>query len=133
MFRRAVASPTAITAILLLQFVPLVLFPPASFAPTTQEWWLSAMLAVLVIVADFYLLVRHTTATWPWNLISFAQGFNIISRLMMLWPHATVGSGSNAYVNWAYIVLTLSSILLSVFMLWFTEQPEVHMRIAARA
>ncbi len=123
-------SRAGTTAVLLLQFIPLILFPADSFSPQTQEWWLPAILAVLVIFADVELIVRRSHAIWPWNLMSFAQGFNIISRLMMIWPHATVNVGSATVLNTPYILLTLLSILLSAFLLIYLERPEVRMSMA---
>jgi hypothetical protein len=127
MLRRALTTPGAIITLLILQFVPLVLFPPASFAPTTQEWWLPVLLAVMVIISEVELIVRRSSAAWPWYLLSFAQGFNIISRLMMVWPHATLTVGKETVINGPYLILTALSLALSVFLLWYAELPEVRM------
>ncbi len=127
MQRRAIARPRVIIAVLLLQFVPLVLFPPASFSPTTQEWWLPVVLAGLVLWADLELIVRRNTQVWPWNLMAFSQGFNIISRLMMLWPHATVTVNKANTLNVPYIALTFASMALSAFLLWYQELPDVRL------
>lgn len=127
MQRRAIAHPRVIIVVLLLQFVPLVLFPPASFSPTTQEWWLPVVLAVLVLWADLELIVRRSDQVWPWNLMAFSQGFSIISRLMMLWPHATVTVNNVDTLNVPYIALTFVSMALSAFLLWYTELPDVRL------
>ena len=125
--RDVIAHRKVIVAVLILQLVPLVLFPGASFSTKTQEWWLPVLLAVLVLVADFELIIRRSTNVWPWYLISFSQGFNIISRLMMLWPHATKTFGGATVANLPYIVLTLAAMGLSVLLLWYTELPEVRL------
>jgi hypothetical protein len=125
MQRTAIASRPAIVALLLLQFIPLLLFPVSTFSLTNQEWWLPLLLCVLVLAADIALIFRRSDADWPWKLISFAQGFNIISRLMMLWPNATVQSGDAWIPDWPYIILTLISIAMSAFLLWYTDKPEV--------
>ena len=127
MERRAIANPGLIITVLILQLIPLVLFPPQSFAPTTQEWWLPVLLAIMVIVADVYLIVLRTPAPWPWYLLSFAQGFNIISRLMMIWPHSATQVNKVWVFNPAYVSLSLISILMSAFVLWYTELPDVRM------
>jgi len=127
MQRRAIAHPTVIIVVLVLQFIPLVLFPPASFSPTTQEWWLPVVLAVLVLWADLELIVRRSDQVWPWNLMAFSQGFSIISRLMMLWPHATVSVKNVDTLNVPYIALTFISMALSAFLLWYTELPDVRL------
>ena len=131
-FRQAIASRGVIVAILLLQVVPLLLFPPETFAPTTQEWWLPALLVAMALIASGELILRRSDKLWPWYLISFAHGFNIISRIMMIWPKATIGSGDNATVNWDYLSLTLLSMLLSALMLWYTEQSKVRIGLLRR-
>ena len=123
--RQSLAKPNIITLILFLQFIPLVLFPLASFGGNTQEWWLPVLLAILVILAVYQLVVRHTIAQWPWYVVAFAQGFNIISRLMMIMPHATVNQAGVQVANYLYLVLTVVSMLLSIFYLWYTELPDV--------
>ncbi len=133
MLRRAITTPGAIVALLILQFVPLVLFPPQSFSPTTQEWWLPVLLTVMVIISEVELIVRRSSASWPWYLLSFAQGFNIISRLMMVWPHATLTVGKETVINGPYLILTALSLALSVFLLWYAELPEVRMGLLRKA
>ena len=128
--RKSLTGQKAIMAILILQIVPLILFPLSSFSPDTQEWWLPVMLAILAFVGVFQLTVRHSQEGWPWYLIGFAQGFNIISRLMMLMPHATFLQDGGQVFNAPYVILTIISMLLSAFMLWFIELPEVRLKIA---
>jgi hypothetical protein len=127
MQRGAITSRKVIIAMLVLQFIPLILFPLESFSTNTQEWWLPVLLAALVLMADFELVVRRSSQPWPWYLMSFSQGFNIISRLMMLWPHATRTVGGTTVANVPYILLTLVSMGLSVLLLWYTELPEVRL------
>ena len=133
MLRRSLTTPGILVAVLILQFIPLVLFPAASFSPQTQEWWLPVLLAVMVIIADVELIVRRGSAAWPWYLMSFAQGFNIISRLMMLWSHATTVVGKATTINGDYIVLTALSLAFSAFMLWYTELPETRVGLLRKA
>ena len=49
MLRQSLVKPNSIKLFLILQFIPLILFPPESFK--TQEWWLPVLLAVLVVIA----------------------------------------------------------------------------------
>jgi hypothetical protein len=127
MERGTITSRKAIIAVLVLQLIPLVLFPPDSLSPNTQEWWLPVLLAVLVLVADFELIVRRSSQLWPWYLISFSQGFNIISRLMMVWPHATKTVGGMTVLNVPYVALTVIAMGLSAILLWYMELPDVRM------
>jgi bacteriorhodopsin len=124
MMRQSLVKPNSIKLILILQLIPLILFPPESFK--TQEWWLPVLLAMLVVIAVIQLF-RHSLAIWPWYLISFAQGFNIISRLMMLMPHITRNDNGTQVFNTPYVVLTVLSLVLSTFLLWYTELPEVRL------
>ncbi len=130
MNRAALANRGVIIPVLLLQVIPLLILPVESFSPTTQEWWLPALLVVMVLIAIVQLLVGRNNALWPWHLMSFAQGFNIISRLMMIWSHATVVEKGATMLNWNYIGLTAVALLLSVFLLWYIELPEVRMNMA---
>jgi hypothetical protein len=124
MLRQSLIRPNSIKLFLILQFIPLVIFPPESFK--TQEWWLPVMLAALVVIAVIQLF-RHSLSAWPWYLISFAQGFNIISRLMMIMPHVTRNDNGAQVFNAPYVVLTLVSLVFSGFLLWYTELPEVRL------
>ena len=124
--RQFQTTRTMITVMLIFQFVPMVLFPPASFSPDTQEWWLPVLLALFAIIAIVQIF-RRSVATWPWHLIAFSQGFNIISRLMMIFPHATMNVNGTQEFNPLYVVLSLISMGLSTFLLWYMDLPEVRM------
>ncbi len=125
MRRNFQTMPPVIIAVLILQIIPLLLFPAKSFAPTTQEWWLPALLVLMVLIADFQLIVRRSTAATPWYLMSFAQGFNIISRLMMLWPNMSRVTEQGTVANWPYLLFTFSAMILSAVLLWYTGKPAV--------
>lgn len=129
MQRRPIATRKIIVAMLTTQVIPLLLFPPGSFSSSSQEWWLPVLLVVMVIAADLELLVRRGRSLWPWHLMIFAQGFNIISRIMMMWAHATVTSGGATVLNAPYLALTLIAMMWSAFLLWYWELPDV--RLAA--
>ena len=125
MQRRSIAARRVIVPILVLQAIPLLMFPPASFASSSQEWWLPVLLAAMVLVADVELLARRSHAVWPWHLMIFAQGFNIISRIMMVWAHATMTVGSVSVLNIPYLLLTFAAMACSAFLLWYFELPDV--------
>jgi hypothetical protein len=125
--RQTITKPSVIILFLALQFIPLLMFPPESFATTSQEWWLPLLLAALVLVAVFQLIFRRSVVLWPWYLVGFAQGFNIISRLMMIMPHSIRNQDGVQYFNTSYVVLTVISMLISAFLLWYTELPEVRL------
>jgi hypothetical protein len=125
-FRTFISNPKVISVMLILQFIPMVLFPADSFTLKTQEWWLPVLLAFLAVIAIIQIF-RRSVATWPWHLIGFSQGFNIISRLLMIFPHSTYNDGGQQFFNAPYVVMSLLAMGLSAFLLWYTELPEVRM------
>ena len=118
-----------ISWILVLQIIPLAVFPLRVYSIVNQEWWLSALLMFAAAYAVFELLVRHNYAGWPWYLIGFAQGFNIISRLMMLLPHATYNENGAQVFDTPYVVIALISMAMSTWMLSYIERPDIKMAL----
>jgi hypothetical protein len=125
--RQTLTKKPLVTFFLIAQLVPIVLFPAGSFSGASQEWWLPVLLAIMVIIADVELFFQRKDVKWPWLLIAFAQGFNIISRLLMMMPHATINVGGLSIINTTYLVLTILSMAFSAFLLWYVELPEVRM------
>jgi hypothetical protein len=125
MSQRMIASRGMIVVVLILQVIPIMLFPTASFAPNSQEWWLPLLLTIMVVLGDLQLIVRHNTDVWPWHLLSFSHGFNIISRLMMIWPHATHMLNGEMVLNGPYVSLSCVSMAASGILLYYLELPEV--------
>lgn len=130
--RKALTNPKAVLPLLWIQFIPIILFPPDTFDPQSQEWWLPALLTAMALWGLLALVIRRTQNVWPWYLMAFGQGFNIISRMMMLLSHVVVPSGGQMVFNSLYVTLTILSMLFSAFMLWYLELPEVRVAIARR-
>ncbi len=130
MLRKALSGKRIVPVVLCVQVVPLLLFPPESWSIKTQEWWLPVMLTALVIVALVQLLSGRSHGAWPWAILSFAQGFNIISRVMMLLPHATVGQGGAQRFDGLYVVLSAAAMVISALEIWYGDLPEVRRRYA---
>ncbi len=129
MLRKFIIRPPVVITLLILQIIPLLMFPPSTFNPASQEWWLPVLLAILVLVAIVQLVLRRATMLWPWYLVSFSQGFNIISRLMMFMPHASQTVGDQIQVDVLYIVLTVLSVIISFFFIIYNELPDVRMSL----
>jgi hypothetical protein len=127
MLRHSLVSPRSIRILLFVQFIPLLLLPPDSYSMKTQEWWLPMLLVIFAAIAVFQIIARRSVVLWPWNLMAFSQGFNLISRLMLLMPHATRNVGGEQVFNTLYFLLSILSIALSLFFLWFSEQPDVRL------
>jgi hypothetical protein len=132
MLKKYLSNRIAIPIILCLQIIPLVAFPASSYSVKTQEWWLPILLAFLVVLALIQILVRKNDSSWPWYLIAFAQGFNIISRLMMFMPHATVNVQGKQEPNTVYLVIAALTMLFSAFIIWYCELPEVRINLFAK-
>lgn len=126
MQRRFLTSPLTIAVMLVFQFIPLMLIPPRFYVAASQEWWLPALLVLMVVIADIYIMIRRTTEPWPWYLLSFAHGFNIIARLMLIFSHAKAEGAAGA-IDASYLLLSAVAMGLSAFLLWYTELPEVRM------
>jgi hypothetical protein len=118
-----------IPVVMCLQVLPLLVFPPSSYSVKSQEWWLPVLLTFLVVIALVQLLIRKTQALWPWYLVSFAQGVNIISRIMMLLPHTTVNREGNQQFNSEYFIIAVVAMLISAFEIWYNELPEVRRKL----
>ena len=129
--RKLLSTRGMIPVMMCFQIVPLLLFPPSSYTVQSQEWWLPALLSFLVVISLVQIFVRRTQASWPWYLISFAQGFNIISRIMMLLSHTTVNREGNQVFNTSYFVIAVVAMLLSAMQIWYNELPEVRRKLLA--
>ena len=114
-----------IPVVMCFQIVPLLIFPASAYSVRTQEWWLPVLLTFLVVISLVQILIRKTSTAWPWYLVSFAQGVNIISRLMMLLPHTTQNNNGVQVFNGPYFLIAVIAMLLSAFEIWYNELPEV--------
>jgi len=129
MLRKNIAQPAAVSALLFLQFIPLLLFPPDTFNPSSQQWWLPVLLTALAIFAAIKIVVQKSSDLYPWYLVSFSQGFNIISRLMMLMPHATNNVGGKEIADWPYLLTNIVAILISAGYIVYAELPDVRLSL----
>ncbi len=127
--RKVLSMRGVIPVVMCLQVVPLLIFPSSSWSVKTQEWWLPVLLTFLVVISLVQLLVRKSQAIWPWYLVSFAQGVNIISRIMMLLPHTTVNNEGTQVFNSGYFIVAVVAMLFSAFEIWYNELPEVRKKL----
>ena len=131
MLRSFLRNRAVIAVILCLQVIPLLLFPASAYSLSTQEWWLPVLLVVMVAISLVQLVGRRSQATWPWHLLNFAQGLNIISRLMMVLPHAMIYEAGTPRFTASYFTLSIVAMLLSAFEIWYCDLPDVHNRLLA--
>jgi hypothetical protein len=134
MFRKFITSRVMIPVLLCLQVVPLLIFPLSVFKLTTQEWWLPAFLTLLTVISLIQVFLHKEPVSWPWYLLSFSQGFNIISRMMMLFPHAShTATGGGQVMNSGYLIIAFAAMLFSGFEIWYCDLPELRQRLASRS
>lgn len=132
MLRKNISQPTTVAILLFVQIIPLMIFPLEIFNSNSQQWWLPLLLAVLAVFAAVKIVFQRTTELWPWYLVSFSQGFNIISRLMMLMPHATKNVGGVQLADTAYLITNIVAIIVSFGYIMFAELPEVRLSLLTR-
>jgi hypothetical protein len=132
MAKRALTAPVIVWLLCILQFVAFLMFPPASFSPKSQEWWLPVLNALMALLGIMQLMVRRSVQTWPWYILCFAHGMNIISRLMMLMPRATRNVQGALRINGLYLALSVAAMLISAFYLWYLEVHEVRMTFLSK-
>ena len=102
-----------------LQFIPLLFYQPDA---------LQAALPIIVLVVAVYILLTFALLrgqTWALTLSIFIQGMNVIVRLMMLYPHATLPPAEGGGLDWAYILINGLSIALSIWLLLRLDKPDV--------
>jgi len=133
MAKTASSAKPLVWVLCIVQFIPLLLFPPSSFSLTSQEWWLPVLNAMLALVGTLQLMVRRSPQAWPWYITSFAHGVNIISRLMLFLPRAAVRVQGELRLNSLYVALALASMLISAFYLWYLERYEVRTAFLRRS
>jgi hypothetical protein len=125
----SLSNKKVIVALLFLQLIPLILFPPSIFALKSTEWWLPILLMVMALVGLIQLVFLHNPNPQPWYLINFAQGFNVISRLLMLFPHITMNLDGKQVFNASYVILTVFCMLFSAYLIGYFERADVRLEL----
>jgi len=112
--------------IYLFQIVPLLIFPPETLK--------AGIIVVGILVVVFALLGYGLWRgrNWALSLSLTLQGFNVIIRLLMLFPNALMRTSGGGFVyDLAYIALSVVSIALSSFFLLRLDRPDVRSTIVA--
>jgi uncharacterized membrane protein (DUF2068 family) len=107
--------------IILLQFIPIVLFP----LETLQSGIPVVGVVILLFALLGYGLWRGRT--WGLYMSIFTQGLNIIIRMMMFFPHAVSEQG---VWDLTYIVINVVSMALSGWFLLRFQRPDIQAVIA---
>jgi len=113
--------PTIVTIVAIFQFIPALLLPP--------EMLVSAGLLLLAPAALFVFMgwALLTLKPWATTLTIFVQGFNAITRFLILWPQASPAEST----NWAFIITSVASVALSTAILTIIDRPNVQVAFQA--
>jgi hypothetical protein len=112
--------------IYIFQIIPLLIYPPETLK--------SGLIVVGIMVVIFALLGYGLWRgrNWALSLSLTLQGFNVIIRLMMLFPNSLVSSADGGFAfNSLYIVLSAVSIALSLYFLLRLDRPDVRATIVS--
>jgi hypothetical protein len=106
-----------ILPIIVLQILPLIMFPPSLLA----SGWLGILILAIVFVLLGIALIRGKL--WALSMSLFLQGINIVVRMMMFLPNSQmVATGA---VNWEFVITSTLAIGLSLFFLLRLDQPDI--------
>ena len=112
--------------IYLLQIIPLLVFPLDTLK--------SGIIVVGILVVVFALLGYGLWRgrNWALSLSLTLQGFNVVVRLMMLFPNALMRLPEGGFVfDLPYLTLSAISIGLSLFFLLRLDRPDIRATIVA--
>jgi hypothetical protein len=108
----------------IFQFIPLLLYPPEILLSISPVF---LVIAVLLLVLVGWQLIRGRA--WAPIFSTFLQGFNIITRLIALFPHALIDEGAGG-LNYSFLITGVLAILLSVCFLYLLGRPELESGLA---
>ena len=111
-----------ITAIFLLQGLPILLYP----LPMLQSAPIAFALIFIAFAGLGFLALRGRA--WAFTLSIFCQGMNVIVRLMMVWPNAMTDEGA---LNPAFVLAMLAGIIVSTWLLFRMDRPDVRKALIA--
>lgn len=115
--------------LLLLQPLPLLLFPPALLAGVLLTEARSLIAIVLAIIWGLSWLVWRKRA-WALTMSIFIQGLNVIVRVMMLLSNA-VSQRSGGGLDVLYVVTSLLAIALSWLFLYRLDNQDLRTAVTA--
>jgi hypothetical protein len=112
--------------IYLFQILPLLIFPPEL---------LQSGIVIVGILVIIYALLGYGLwrgRSWALSLSITLQGFNIVVRLLMLFPNALMRLPEGGFVfDLPYLALSAISIGLSLFFLLRLDRPDIRATIVA--
>jgi hypothetical protein len=112
--------------IYIFQIVPLLIFP----LETLKSGVVVVGILAIVFALLGYGLLRGRN--WALSLSITLQGFNVVVRLLMLFPNALMRLPEGGFVfDLPYLALSVVSIALSLFFLLRLDRPDIRSTIVA--
>ena len=112
-------------ALFFLQVIPLLIFPLSIL----QAGFLAVGVAAIAVLALGFMVLRGRT--WALTMSIFLQGFNVVIRLMMLFPHAIRPESSGGGVDVPFIVSSVLAIAISGWFLYRLDRPDIRTAMTA--
>ena len=116
------SRPAVVTLIAILQFIPVLLLPPAMLSSVNLVFFI-----VPLVFFAFLAWAMLTLKPWAMTLCIFVQGLNVITRFLILFPNAVDEMGA----NWAFIVTMVVAIGVSTAILYVIDQPKIQVAFTA--
>ncbi len=105
--------------IILLQIFPILIFPLKT---------ITAALPIFGFVAFIFALLGYGIwrgRSWALSMSIFIQGFNIITRMMMFFPHAIRTPVNGGGWDISYLILATLSMGISAWFMLRLDKPDV--------
>jgi hypothetical protein len=115
------SRPMLVTLIAIFQFIPALMLPPDLLLSTNP-----LVLLVPILFFAFLGWAMLTLKKWGMTACIFVQGLNVIARLLIVFPHAVGVEGA----DWAFVITSLLSIVLSSAIVYVIDQPKIHVAFA---
>jgi hypothetical protein len=119
-----VSGRRLILFVAIFQFIPLLLYPPQILLSVSPIF---LVIAVLLLALVGWQFVQRQA--WASIFSTFLQGFNIITRIILLFPHALINQGAGE-VNYLFLTTGVLAILLSIYFLYLLSRPELEAGIS---
>lgn len=108
----------SVIGLLVLEFLAVILYPPAFFIQAPQAIVLPPTLVLLLVIALIVTNTGHLSLEAGRNSLNFVQGVNIVVRLMMFLPNLRTGDTW----DWAFMITDVLGIGLSWYAITYLEK-----------
>lgn len=110
-------KPKSLMPIIVMQFIPLVIVPPDILLSVSGAIFVALIIALFVGLG----IALTKRKAWARTLSIFLHGFNIIVRIMMVFPNARLEDGA---WDLTFILASLISIAISFWFLQRLDKPD---------